>query len=108
MRDALPAKYQQFLVHGHTGRGDWPRQPFIDVMDPATKTPADGHYIVYLFSADLRQVHLFINEGSILPHLGLQNGRRGWLTYDTSSLPAEEELTADLADMMTRLERIAD
>ena len=43
VRDALPAKYQQFLVQGKPGTGDWTRQPFIAVMDPAiTKTTADG------------------------------------------------------------------
>ena len=35
VREALPATYQPFLVHGSPGVGNWAQVPWIAVFDPA-------------------------------------------------------------------------
>ena len=35
VREALPAAYQPFLVHGGSGVGNWAQVPWIAVFDPA-------------------------------------------------------------------------
>ena len=67
MRDALPARYQPFLVHGSPGVGNWAEIPWIAVFDPAiTESATRGYYVVYLFSADLHRVYLSLNQGTTI------------------------------------------
>ncbi len=67
VREALPAMYQPFLVHGSPGVGNWAEIPWIAVFDPAiTDSATRGYYVVYLFSADLQRVYLSLNQGTTI------------------------------------------
>ncbi len=69
VREALPATYQPFLVHGSPGVGNWAQIPWIAVFDPAvTESATRGYYVVYLFSADLQRVYLSLNQGTTRVH----------------------------------------
>lgn len=57
----------EWKVQGSAGQGNWAEVPWIAVLDPlVTTTATKGYYIAYLFSADLSQVHLNLNQGATL------------------------------------------
>lgn len=54
-----------FLVKGSSGQTRWAEVPWIAVFDPAITTGArGGHYVVYLFSADMKHLYLSLNQGT--------------------------------------------
>ncbi|TPW73036.1 MrcB family domain-containing protein [Schumannella sp. 10F1B-5-1] len=58
----LPAGY---IVRSGGGKGRATLTPWFAVLDPdETSTPQDGMYVVYIFSADLRQVTLLLGQGA--------------------------------------------
>jgi hypothetical protein len=61
LADAVPLGY---LVEGHGGLGFATATPWIGVLDPdITTSPKRGLYLAYLFSADLLQVTLSLQQG---------------------------------------------
>lgn len=52
------------LFKSSAGQTNWAGVPWVAVLDPlATDTIQDGHYITYLFSADMERVYLNLNQG---------------------------------------------
>lgn len=56
-------------VTGSAGQGQWAQIPWIAVFDPIVTTSATkGHYIVFLFSADMNRLYLSLNQGTTAAH----------------------------------------
>lgn len=52
-------------VEGSPGKGRWAEIPWVAVFDPIVTTSAmRGHYVVYLFSADMQRLYLSLNQGT--------------------------------------------
>lgn len=65
VRAALGDLAQSLVTKGSPGAGNWAAVPWLAVFDPLVTTSAKRHYyVVYLFSADGRQVHLSLNQGT--------------------------------------------
>lgn len=63
--DALGSGNDDLLVRGSAGQGIWAEVPWISVFDPlVTRTATQGYYVVYLFHARERIVHLSLNQGT--------------------------------------------
>jgi 5-methylcytosine-specific restriction enzyme A len=65
---------EHFKCRGSAGlRAKWADVPWIVIMDPeVTTTTQTGHYVVYLFSVDMKTVSLSLNQGitSLFDELG--------------------------------------
>lgn len=62
---ALGALSENMLIVGSPGQGNWAAVPWISVFDTTVTTSATrGHYVVYLFSADMNRLHLSLNQGT--------------------------------------------
>src|SRR5215510_1600417 len=62
VRDALGDLSRGLATKGSAGAGNWADVPWLAVFDPLVTTSATrGYYVVYLFSADGREVHLSLN-----------------------------------------------
>jgi 5-methylcytosine-specific restriction protein A len=57
---------KHLLVKGGCGvGGGWAAVPWIGIFDPVVTSGAQhGHYLVYLFSADMQRVYLSLNQGT--------------------------------------------
>jgi 5-methylcytosine-specific restriction protein A len=65
VRAALGLLAQSLTTKGSAGAGNWAGVPWLAVFDPLVTTSATrGYYVVYLFSADGRHVHLSLNQGT--------------------------------------------
>jgi 5-methylcytosine-specific restriction protein A len=65
VEDALGPGNDDLLVRGSAGQGIWAEVPWISVFDPlVTRTATQGYYVVYLFHARERIVHLSLNQGT--------------------------------------------
>ena len=54
-----------YVSKGSAGQSDWADVPWIAVYNPnITTTATEGYYLVYLFGADLAQVHLCLAQGT--------------------------------------------
>lgn len=54
----------KYLVHGSAGQGHWALIPWIAVFDrEITLSATHGYYIVYLFSSDMQNIYLSLNQG---------------------------------------------
>lgn len=54
----------KYLVHGSAGQGHWALIPWIAVFDSEiTLSATHGYYIVYLFSSDMQNIYLSLNQG---------------------------------------------
>lgn len=52
-------------VEGSPGKGGWAEIPWVAIFDPVVTTSAmRGHYVVYLFSADMQRLYLSLNQGT--------------------------------------------
>lgn len=55
---------RSYMVKGSAGQGVWAQSPWIAVLDPTvTRSVQSGHYVVYLFSADMERVYLTLGFG---------------------------------------------
>lgn len=161
MRDVLPRMFEDaipeaepFLVVASAGKGNWVHGPWVAFFDPIiTETAQEGHYVVYLFSGDMKSVTLSLNQGVTalrkevgvkvarqvlesraallaaragseaasrfstdpidLHHAGrgsllelYERGHAFGITYFVDALPVEDDLVADLSEML-RLYRVA-
>ncbi|WP_342636508.1 MrcB family domain-containing protein [Methylobacterium nonmethylotrophicum] len=62
---ALGSGNSDLLVKGSPGQGIWAEVPWLSVFDPlVTRTATQGYYVVYLFHARERLVHLSLNQGT--------------------------------------------
>lgn len=65
LHDAMGAKLDGLILKGSAGKGNWAEVPWLVIMDPTvTASATQGYYIVYLFSADMREVFLSLNQGT--------------------------------------------
>lgn len=63
--DALGSKNNDLLVKGSAGQSEWAEVPWIAIFDPlVTRTAMQGYYVVYLFHARERVVHLSLNQAT--------------------------------------------
>jgi 5-methylcytosine-specific restriction protein B len=54
----------RYVVKGSTGQGVWTDVPWIAIMNKTITTSTQrGYYIVYLFSDDMKKVHLTLAQG---------------------------------------------
>lgn len=61
----LPADNDDLIVTGSPGQGTWASVPWLGFFDPlVTKSAMTGHYVVYLFNADMTRLHLSLNQGT--------------------------------------------
>jgi len=74
MRKTVPAgiaeigsfESEKYKVTGSVGKGTWAEIPWSAVFDLGeTNTLHHGLFIIYVFSADMNQVYLSINQGSV-------------------------------------------
>lgn len=66
---ALGPISQNMIVKGSPGQGIWTFNPWVAAFDPVVTTSAlRGHYVVYLFSADMRRLYLSLNQGTTAAH----------------------------------------
>lgn len=66
---ALGPLSQNMTVEGSPGKGNWAAIPWVAVFDPVVTTSATrGHYVVYLFSGDMRRLYLSLNQGTTAAH----------------------------------------
>jgi len=64
LKAALPELQKGFQVEGSAGQSQWTHTPWVAVIDPAvTTTVQEGYYVVYLLSADGKQLYLSLNQG---------------------------------------------
>lgn len=57
-------EYENLKVKMSVGNGNWASVPWLAIMnETVTKTTQKGVYVVYLFSKDLKMVHLTLNQG---------------------------------------------
>lgn len=60
---------KDMIVEGSPGKGVWAAVPWVAVFDPIVTTSATrGHYVVYLFSADMKRLYLSLNQGTTEAH----------------------------------------
>lgn len=67
--EALGPLADGLTVTGSPGQGNWAEIPWIAVFDPVVTESATRrhyHYIVYLFSSDMRRVYLSLNQGTTI------------------------------------------
>jgi 5-methylcytosine-specific restriction protein A len=63
---------ENFRFKASVGTGVWADVPWIAIMDPEVTTTAQtGHYVVYLFSADMKKSVLSLNQGATFLLKGL-------------------------------------
>jgi 5-methylcytosine-specific restriction protein A len=63
--DALGSEADGLIVQASPGQGNWAAVPWISIFDPAITTSATrGYYVVYLFHATKKIVHLSLNQGT--------------------------------------------
>lgn len=68
IKDAIQAKYPNFIVKASVGAGNWANVPWLSILDPeVTTTTQDGIYPVYLFKADGTGFYLSLNQGTTKP-----------------------------------------
>lgn len=93
---ALALGDPSLLVEGSPGKGNWTYVPWIAVFDPlVTKSAQEGHYVVYLYSADMKRLYLSINQGTTRVREEFRAG-------------ALEELKRRAAVMITRVPEYAE
>jgi 5-methylcytosine-specific restriction protein A len=70
LRDNAPSAIAEalgnklFIVEGSPGKGRWAPVPWICIFDPTvTESATRGYYVVYLFGADMKAVHLCLAQG---------------------------------------------
>jgi 5-methylcytosine-specific restriction enzyme A len=57
------------LIQGSPGKGTWTYVPWLAVFNPlVTKSAQEGHYVVYLYSADMNRLYLSMNQGTTRLH----------------------------------------
>lgn len=62
---ALPSDFDDLLIKGSPGQGNWAAVPWLGFFDPlVTESAMAGYYVVYLFDAVMEQVHLSLNQGT--------------------------------------------
>lgn len=62
---ALPSDFDDLLIKGSPGQGNWAAVPWLGFFDPlVTESAMAGHYVVYLFDAEMEHVHLSLNQGT--------------------------------------------
>ena len=65
VRHSLGSNAVGLSFKGSSGLTTWGTVPWIAVFDPIVTTGAQrGHYIVYLFSADMQRLYLSLNQGT--------------------------------------------
>jgi 5-methylcytosine-specific restriction enzyme A len=67
-----------YRVYSSCGQGQWAEIPWIAVLDKSiTKSTQSGYYIVYLFSADMKSLYLFLGLGwtQFEDKFGIRDGR---------------------------------
>lgn len=63
--EVLPADNDDLLITGSPGQGNWASVPWLGFFDPlVTRSAMAGYYVVYLFSADMKHLHLSLNQGT--------------------------------------------
>lgn len=61
----LPEDFDDLLVRGSPGQGVWATVPWMGFFDPlVTQSAMAGYYVVYLFDAEMEQLHLSLNQGT--------------------------------------------
>ncbi|MFD3447120.1 MrcB family domain-containing protein [Microbacteriaceae bacterium 4G12] len=56
--------YNQYIVTGSVGQGNWAAVPWLAIMDKDITTSTQrGYYIVYLFSEDMKRLYLTVAQG---------------------------------------------
>ncbi|MFI8709592.1 MrcB family domain-containing protein [Bacillus sp. NPDC077411] len=56
--------YNQYIVTGSVGQGNWAAVPWLAIMNKDITTSTQrGYYIVYLFSEDMKRLYLTIAQG---------------------------------------------
>ena len=64
IKTSLGELSENFIFKASPGMGNWADVPWIAIMDPeVTTTVQTGYDVVYLFSADMKQVFLSLNQG---------------------------------------------
>lgn len=62
---SLPDDFDDLIITGSPGQGNWADVPWVGLFDPlVTKTAMAGYYIVYLFDADMKHLYLSLNQGT--------------------------------------------
>ncbi|MGV8998204.1 MAG: MrcB family domain-containing protein [Parvibaculaceae bacterium] len=65
LKKALGAKATALKIEGSPGKGNWAEVPWIALFNRVvTTTATKGYYLVYLFSADMTQLELSLNQGA--------------------------------------------
>jgi hypothetical protein len=76
--EALKSDFDDLMITGSPGQGNWASVPWLGFFDPlVTKSAMVGHYVVYLFSADMKELHLSLNQGTtaVYHEFGVRFGR---------------------------------
>ena len=64
IKTSLGELSENFIFKASPGMGNWADVPWIAILDPeVTTTVQTGYDVVYLFSADMKQVFLSLNQG---------------------------------------------
>ena len=64
LREATSDSAPDFFVRSSAGQSRWADTPWAAVLDPlVTRTPQEGIYIVYIFSASMERLYLSLNQG---------------------------------------------
>ncbi len=62
---ALSSDFDDMLIKGSPGQGNWAAVPWLGFFDPlVTESAMAGYYVVYLFDAEMEKVHLSLNQGT--------------------------------------------
>lgn len=62
---ALPGDFDDLLIKGSPGQGNWAAVPWLGFFDPlVTESAMAGYYVVYLFDAEMEHLHLSMNQGT--------------------------------------------
>lgn len=79
IRDHMPEEYGDLIIKGSAGQGVWAAVPWIAFFDPlVTDSATYGFYVVYLYSADMTQLYLSLNQGTtaVYHEFGPRYGRQ--------------------------------
>lgn len=77
--NALPKDFDDLLLVGSAGQGQWAHVPWLSLFDPlVTKSAMTGYYVVYLFDAEMERLYLSLNQGTtaVYHEFGPRMGRQ--------------------------------
>lgn len=76
---ALPGDFDDLLLVGSAGQGQWAHVPWLSLFDPlVTRSAMTGYYVVYLFDAEMERLYLSLNQGTtaVYHEFGPRMGRQ--------------------------------